>query len=94
MRRGFDHLHAELSVQVGRLVPRYALWLRLAELGLDPERLSRAGALAFCRLHLGAFLREHGLALGAREAQRLWRAVARLDPAHPAPHERFERLGI
>ena len=46
-RRRFDHLHSELSVAVGRLVSRYALWLQLRELGWDPEGLSRSQAVVF-----------------------------------------------
>ena len=92
MRRGFDHLFAEISVGVGRLVPRYALWLRLRELGIDPERLTRAQGVAFCRGHLAAFLREYGMALAPRAARRVERAVARLDPAAPSPAEWAARL--
>lgn len=92
MRRVFDHLHAELSVGVGRLVPRYALWLRLREAGLDPERLSREQALGFCRRHLGAFLAELGLALAPRPARRLEREIGRFDPARPTPYERAARV--
>ncbi|MEB2343481.1 MAG: hypothetical protein OZ948_01940 [Deltaproteobacteria bacterium] len=92
MRRVFDHLHAELSVGVGRLVSRYALWLRLREVGLDPERLTPAEALGFCRRHLGAFLAEQGLALAARPARRLERELGRFDPARPTPYERAARV--
>jgi len=92
VRRGFDHLFAEISVGVGQLVPRYALWLRLRELGIDPERLVHTQAVAFCRAHLDAFLREHGMALAPRAARRVVRAVARLDPAAPTPAEWAARL--
>ena len=92
MRRGFGHLHAEISVGVGRLVPRYALWLRLRELGVDPEEMTRAQGVAFCRGHLGAFLRAHGMQLAPRAARRVERAVGRLDPALPSPSEWAARL--
>jgi hypothetical protein len=87
MRRGFDHLHAELSVGVGRVVPRYALWLRLRETGADPDRLTREQALAFCRRHLPAFLAELGLVLPRRPARRLERELGRFDPSRPSPYE-------
>jgi hypothetical protein len=80
VRQRFDFLFEELSVRLGRLAPRYALWLRLRELGLDPERLTRDGALRFCRYHLDDFLREHELLLAPRAARSLTRAVARHDP--------------
>jgi hypothetical protein len=92
MRRGFDHLFAEISVGLGRLAPRYALWLRLREIGIDPESLTREQSIAFCRAHLGAFLREHGLALGPRSARRVERAVARHDPSVRSPAEWAARL--
>lgn len=91
-RRVFDHLHAELSVGVGRVVPRYALWLRLRAGGVDPERLTREQALGFCRRELAAFLGEQGLALAARPARRLEREIGRFDPARPTPYERVARV--
>lgn len=92
MRRVFDHLHAELSVAVGRVVPRYALWLRLREAGLDPERLTRQQALAFCRQKLSGFLAEQGLSLTPRRARRLERELGRVDAGHPTPYERAAQL--
>ena len=92
MRRGFEHLYAEISVGLGHLAPRYALWLRLRELEIDPERLTWAEALAFCRSDLDGFLREHGLALSPRALARVTRAVARRDPELPSPAEWAARL--
>jgi hypothetical protein len=85
LRRRFDHLFEEISVRIGRLAPRYALWLRLRELGMDADRLS------FCRDHLDAFLREHELALAPRQARDLLRSVARHDPALRTPAEWLAR---
>jgi hypothetical protein len=92
-RRRFDHLVVELSVALGRRVPRYALWLHLHERGLDPERLGRDEALAFCDGHLHAFLAAYGLHLAPRVGARLRRAVAGFDASHPTPYEHMERLG-
>ncbi len=92
-RRRFDHLYAELSVALGRLAPRYALWLHMSELGMDPERLSRSDAVLFCRRHLDGFLGEHDLALRDRQERRLVRAIDRFDPRHPTPYEHMARLG-
>jgi hypothetical protein len=91
MRRVFDHLHAELSVGVGRVVPRYPLWLRMREVGLDPERLTPAQALAFCDRELGELLAELGLMLPRRPARRLAREIGRFDPSRPTPYERVAR---
>ena len=86
-RRRFDHLFEEISVQIGRLAPRYALWLRLGELGMDADALSREEVVRFCRDHLEPFLREHDLVLAPRQARDLLRSVARHDPALRTPAE-------
>ena len=91
-RRRFEHLYEELSVRLGRLAPRYALWLHLRERGADPESLSRDEALRFASGELPAFLAEHGLALAAPEIRRLVRSVARHDPAVPTPAEWVARI--
>jgi hypothetical protein len=92
IRRRFDHLFEEVSVRLGRLAPRYALWLRVREAGADPERLTRDAALAFVDRELGAFLAERGLALAPGAARSLRRAVAHYDPATPTPAEWVARL--
>ena len=89
-RTRFDHLVAELSIAVGVLVPRYPLWLRLHELGQDPENLSVEAATAFCGAPARRFLAEQGYALGWRARRRLVRSVARFDPARPTPEELLE----
>ena len=91
-RRSFDHLHAELSVEIGRLVPRYALWIRLQELGLTPGDLARADVLHFVRDALDAFLQAEGLKLADRRRRRLERRLRRFDPAVPTPYETMERI--
>jgi len=86
-RRRFDHLFEEISLQIGRLAPRYALWLHLRELGLDPDRLTRDEVIAFCEVELPRFLREYELALSRRQSLSLLRAVARHDPSVRTPAE-------
>jgi hypothetical protein len=86
-RRRFDHLFEELSIRIGRLAPRYALWLHLRERGLDPDDLTCEQVLAFCRDDLDAFLKDHELAMRPRERKRLTRSVARHDPSRPSPIE-------
>ena len=92
-RRRFEHLHIELSVAVGRLVPRYALWLCLKELGWQPDRLTRGQAIAFCDEHLESFLACRGWALSGLRLRRLQRRLRRFDPRHPTPYETMARLG-
>jgi hypothetical protein len=86
-RARFDHLAAELSLAVGALVPRYRLWLRLHELGQDPETLSAAAATAFCSGPARRFLAEHGHELGWRTRRRLIHSVAAFDPSRPTPEQ-------
>jgi len=74
-------------VRIGRLAPRYALWLRLRELGMDADLLAQGEVVSFCRDHLDDFLREHELALAPRQARDLLRSVARHDPALRTPAE-------
>ena len=91
-RRRFDHLAAELSVAVGALVPRYPLWLCVAERGDDPEHLSREAALAVCHEDLHAFLADFRLELSARAERRLLRSLERFDSSHASPSEHMARL--
>jgi hypothetical protein len=91
-RRGFDHLFAELSVAAGRIVPRYALWLRIGEQGFDPALLSRDDVLAFSRDQLPGFLAEHDIALQPRSARRLARRLRGFDPMRPTPEEHLARM--
>ena len=92
-RRRFDHLVVELSVAVGRVVPRYALWLRLGELDWNPDSLTRDQVLGFIDEHVAAFLDEHALTLPPREAKRLRKLLVRYDPRYPTPYETMQRLG-
>lgn len=91
-RRRFDHLFVEVSLAVDALVPRYALWLHLHELGWDPDALTRDQAAAFCDGPLRGFLAERGFRLSQRAARRLRRSVERYDPRVRAPEEHFARL--
>jgi hypothetical protein len=92
MRRRFDHLVVELSVAVGRVVPRYALWLRLQELGWDPDHLPVEAVTAFCDDHAGDFLADHAMQLDTRTLRRLRRRLVRFDPRFPTPEETLGRI--
>jgi len=92
-RRRFEHLVVELSVAVGQVIPRYALWLKLGELGWDPEALSRRAVMSFCDEHLQQFVNDCGASLTARKARRLRRTLERFDPAQLTPYEHMQRFG-
>ena len=92
-RRGFNHLVEEISVAVGRRVPRYPLWLRLRAHGFDPEQLDRASAIAFCEAPLETFLGEYGVRLPERELLKVRRSIRSFDPSVPTPYERMESFG-
>ena len=91
-RRRFEHLVVELSVAVGRVVPRYALWMQLSELGAPAERLEADQIEEFFAQHLTDFLAAHDLDLSPRARRRLERSVRRFDPRFPSPYETMERL--
>ena len=84
-RKRFNQLVAELSGLLGRALPRYGLWLRLHELGYDPEALSQRECLRFCERDLESFLGEQGLALSTRAQRRLRRALGGDVPFPPSP---------
>jgi hypothetical protein len=91
-RRRFNHLVIEISVAARARIPRYPLWLRLHQLGWDPEGLSQEAALAFCGEPLDAFPADHGLRSSRRARRQLRRAVEHYDPSLPTPYERMEAL--
>jgi len=86
-RRRFEHLFVELSMLLGRLVPRFRLWLYLRENGADPESLTRHDVLGFCDSGLVPFLSAEGLSLSRRQQRKLRRGVAAFDPALSSPAE-------
>ncbi len=88
-RHRFDNLVEELTARVGGDVPRYALWLRIHERGLDPERLTRDEVISLCGGFLQRFLRERGFRLRAGEVRRLRRAVASFEPPLATPERRL-----
>lgn len=91
-RRWFEHLFAELSVELGQLAPRYALWQRLGELAGDPATLSPGDVDTFCQEHLVAFLADHDLVLNGPSRRRLLRTMARFDPQIVTPAEHMARI--
>jgi len=92
VKKRFDYLYVELSVELSELAPRYALWLAIQEAGIDPGGLSREALLAFFDGPLEEILAKHGLRLAPRRARRLRRRLARFDPRHATPEETMARL--
>ena len=86
-RRRFNHLVAELSVLAAREIDRFALWMRLHELGYEPETLSHVQMLRFCDQHLEGFLHDPGLVLSRRSRRKLLRVLTRDEPVPPVPDE-------
>ena len=86
-RKRFEHLLTEICDAVGRPIPRYRLWLRLAELGFEPEALSRAEAITFCDEQLEAFLAERGLCLSPWARRHLRACVGLFDATQVGPEE-------
>lgn len=82
----------ELSVSLGRLVPRYELWLFMSDLDCHPEGLGRPALLAFVDDHLDGFLDARGDRLDPRTRLKLRRSLARFDPVQPTPYEFMERI--
>ena len=76
----FNYLFVELSISVGVRLPRYALWLQLHDLGLDPEHLRLVDALAFCDGPAETFLADRGHTLSRRDHRKLRKSMARFDP--------------
>ena len=91
-RHRFDHLVHELDQELDEAVPRYALWLRIHERGLDPEKLTRDEAIFLCGGFLKRFLRERGYRLSSLARRRVRRAVARFEPPVPTPEGRLPAL--
>jgi hypothetical protein len=86
-RQLFNHLFVELSVCVGTRIPRYALWLRLHDLGCNPEALRLSDALAFCDGPVDTFLADRGFSLTRRAQRRLRKSLAKFDPLRPLPKD-------
>ena len=84
-RERFNLLVSELSVLAGQEIPRFTLWMRLHEAGLDPEALSNQQVLRFLDLHLEDFLCQLGLTVSRRARRRLRRTLTRDEPIPPMP---------
>ena len=91
-RRYFEFLYAEICVALERRIPRYDLWLLVAESARDPDRLSRAEMQRFLDDDLDPLLDREHPSLAPRARQRLRRRVLAFDPRYPTPEEWLLRL--
>jgi len=91
-RRVFNRLVVEISLAVGHYVSRYALWMYVHELGIDPEQMSVQEAQGFCGVPLRRFLSAQGLRLEPGELRRLERQLCRINPYRADPYDRLARL--
>ena len=91
-RKLFNRLFVELSVAIGKRVPRYALWLELHDLGWNPESLRVTEALAFCDGPMDGFLTDREMQISKHARNRLRRELAKFDPTRPLPQEILDRL--
>jgi hypothetical protein len=91
-RRWFNHLFVELSVALGEVAPRYALWLRIGEHGFDPAKLERHQVMSFCDQQLPVFLADHSLGLSPRAHRKMLRSLRRFDPRAQSPEEHLARM--
>jgi len=91
-RRVFNRLVIEISLAVGHCVSRYALWVYLHELALDPEQMSAQDAADLCGVRLRRFLAAEGIRLEPGELHRLERQIRGINPFRPDPYDRIEGM--
>jgi hypothetical protein len=91
-RRVFNRLVVEISLAVGHCVSRYALWVYVRELGIDPEQMSVQDAQGFCGAPLRRFLAAQGLRLEPGDLRRLERQLCHINPYRADPYDRLARL--
>jgi len=91
-RRVFNQLVVEISLAVGHFISRYALWVYVHELDLDPEQMTARDAADLCGVRLRRFLAAQGIRLEPGELQKLERRIRGINPYRPDPYDRVEGL--
>lgn len=86
-RRYFEFLYAETCVSVGRRLPRYRFWQRVAETVGDPDDLTRDQIARFLEIALDDYLASERSQLVQRDRERLVGRLLRFDPRYPTPEE-------
>jgi len=77
-RKVFNHIHAELSLLAGKLIPRMELWGEVGE-SYDPRTLTKEQALQFLTDKLGP-------------DSKVVKSFKRWDPEADTPEEIMERI--
>ncbi len=89
-RRVFNRLVIEISLAVGYYVSRYALWVYMHELEIDPEQMTAQDVRGFCGPRLRRFLAAQGIRLEPGELHKLERQIRGINPYRPDPYDRIE----
>lgn len=89
-RRVFNRLVIEISLAVRHCVSRYALWVYLHELDVDPEQMTAKDAAEFCGIRLRRYLATQGIRLEPSELLRLERQIRGINPYRPDPYDRID----
>jgi hypothetical protein len=89
-RRVFNRLVIEISLAVGYYVSRYALWVYMHELEIDPEQMTAQDVRGFCGPHLRRFLAAQGILLEPGELRKLERQIREINPYRADPFDRID----
>jgi hypothetical protein len=91
-RRVFNRLVIEISLAVGHCVSRYALWMTMHELDIDPEQMTAQDAAGFCGAPLRRFLAAQGIRLEPGELHRLEKQIRGINPYRADPYDRIDGM--
>jgi len=89
---GFERLCFALELALERPAPRWRLWLRLRECGIDPESATPVRLRPAAEREMASLRAEAGSPLSPRERVRLRRALARFDPRVAPAYEHAARI--
>jgi hypothetical protein len=91
-RRVFNRLVIEISLAVGHCISRYALWMYVHELDLDPEEMTAQDAAGLCGLPLRRFLAAQAIRLEPGELRRLESRIRKINPYRADPYDRVDGM--
>ena len=91
-RRVFNRLVIEISLAVGHCISRYALWMYVHELELDPEQMTAQDAAELCGTPLRRFLATQGIRLEPGELHKLESQIRRINPYRADPYDRVDGM--
>jgi hypothetical protein len=91
-RRVFNRLVIEISLAVGHCISRYALWMYVHELDLDPEEMTAEDAAGLCGVPLRRFLASQAIRLDPVQLRRLEGRIRRINPYRADPYDRVDGM--